>query len=149
MNKEVTVEYIKNKVRENEPMFKEIFDKYECAYAILQLPIECDYKFSDLHTAIKRIGRMPSRNDYQLVYASEIDPNGVGLMSSRDIAETVFMKFNAPNRPGFGEDYYGTSVTASDVIVIKCGHITFAFYADPMGFERIVNFEVWLNMNII
>jgi hypothetical protein len=142
MNKEITVEYIESKVRANEPMFKEVFDKYKCAYAILQLPIECDYKFNDLHTAIKRIGRMPSRNDYQLVYASEIDPNGVGLMSSRDLAETVFMKFNAPNRPGFDEDYYGTSVGISDVIVIKCGYITFAFYIDTMGFERIVNFEV-------
>ena len=142
MNKEVTVEYIENKVRENEPMFKEIFDKCECAYAILQLPMECHYKFSDLHTAIKRMGRMPSRNDYQLVYASEIDRNGVGLMSSRDIAETIFMKFNAPNRPEFDEDYYGTSVSVSDIIVIKCGHITFAFYTDIVGFERIVNFEV-------
>jgi hypothetical protein len=142
MNKEITVEYIESKVRANEPMFKEVFDKYECAYAILQLPMECHYKFSDFRTAIKRIGRMPSRNDYQLVYASEIDRNGVGLMSSRDIAETIFMKFNAPNRPGFDEDYYGTSVSVSDIIVIKCGHFTFAFYVNPMRFERVVNFEV-------
>ena len=77
MNKKITVEYIENKVRENEPMFKEILDKHMCAYAILQLPMGCRYKSNDFHTAIKRIGRMPSRDDYRLIYASEIDRNSV------------------------------------------------------------------------
>ena len=142
MNREITVEYIENRVKENEPIFKEIFDKHDCAYAILQLPMGCDYKFSDLSTVIERMRKMPSRNDYKLVYASEIDPNSVGLMSSKKIAETIFMMFNAPNRPGFDENYYGTSVSVSDIIVVKCGHITFAFYTNIVGFERIVNFEV-------
>ena len=143
MTENITIEYIENKIKENEPTFKKIFNENDCAYAILQLPIECDYKFRGFDYLVNKLHKMPEREDYNLVYANIIDQTKIDYtLSSKGIADEIFYMFNIPNRPGFAENYYGTSVSVSDIIVVKCGKMIFAFYVDTFGFERIVNFEV-------
>ena len=130
-------------IKNMEPKFQEIFNNNSAAYAILQLPIDVNYKFRDFKEAVKITGKMPNRKDYRLMYAGIIDVAKLGDMtSSKDIADIIFAIFNMSDRPNEDDMYYGTSVSVSDVIVVKCGKIQFAFYVDTFGFERLVNFEV-------
>jgi len=130
-------------IKKAEPTFRKLFNETDAAYAILQLPIEADYKFRGFEDMVKIAHKMPKREDYNLLYAAEIDVTKLGpTTSSRDIADTIFAVFNMPDRPNDDDMYYGTSVSVSDVIVVKCGKIQFAFYVDTFGFERLVNFEV-------
>lgn len=130
-------------IKNAEPEFREIFNNNSAAYAILQLPIEADYKFRGFEDVVKIAHKMPKREDYNLLYAAGIDVTKLGpTTSSKDIANIIYTVFNMPDRPNDDDMYYGTSVSVSDVIVVKCGKIQFAFYVDTFGFERLVDFEV-------
>lgn len=130
-------------VEANEPKFREIFNNNKNAYAILQLPIEADYKFRGFEDVVEIAKKTPTRTDYKLIYATTLNTNYVGeCNSTKDMADEIFMLFNMPNRPGFEEDYYGTSVSVSDVIVIKTNGVVFTYYVDTFGFQRLENFEV-------
>lgn len=136
------VKNLNNIVKENEPEFREIFNNSENAYAILQLPIEADYKFRGFEDVVKIAKKMPTRADYKLIYAKVLHTKYTEDETPRSMADDIFTIFNLPNRPGFDEDYYGTSVSVSDVLVIKINGVVFTYYVDTFGFQRLENFEV-------
>ena len=136
------VKNLDNIVNENEPKFRKIFNNSENAYAILQLPIEADYKFRGFEDVVKIAKKMPTRADYKLIYANTLDTKYAEDETPRSIADDIFTVFNVPDRPGFDEDYYGTSVGVSDVLVIKINDVVFIYYVDTFGFQRLENFEV-------
>ena len=47
-----------------------------------------------------------------------------------------------PNRPGIDDEYYGTSLSVSDIILIKIKGDIKAFYVNGFGFKEIENFIV-------
>ena len=136
------VKNLDNIVNENEPKFRKIFNNSKNAYAILQLPIEADYKFRGFEDVVKMTKKIPTRADYKLIYAKALHTKYTEDGTPRSIADDIFTIFNLPDRPGFDEDYYGTSVSVSDVLVIKINDVVFIYYVDTFGFQRLENFEV-------
>lgn len=142
MGKITKEEYI-DKVNELEPKFAEIFNKVGTAYAILQRPVWASPRFLNFTEFVEDFGRLPARDDYKLMWAARLNANEAEEYTTvTDIAETIFAKFNGPNRPGLDDDYYGTSVSVSDIIVVKTNGTTFAYYVDFIGFKRLANFNV-------
>lgn len=139
---EEIVKNLDNIVKENEPKFREIFNNSENAYAILQLPIEADYKFRGFEDVVKIAKKIPTRANYKLIYAKALHTKYAEDETPRGMADDIFTIFNLPDRPGFDEDYYGTSVSVSDVLVIKINGVVFTYYVDTFGFQRLENFEV-------
>ena len=39
------------------------------------------------------------------------------------------------------DNYYGTSLSVSDVVVLKLNNITNAYYVNIIGFKELENFE--------
>ena len=125
------------KVKENESMYRSIFTKDNCAFAILQLPLTSP----DKYVSYKSLLSSPCRNDYNLVYAGFYCPSRGDdfiLYAFDEIAEKIRKKFNSEQKDS---RYYGISVSVSDVIVIKYHTLRFAFYVDKDGFERIDGFD--------
>lgn len=140
-----TIEELNAVINENEPVFQETFNNCENGFAILQLPIECDYKFRDYEDIVEYLHKEPNRNDYKVLYAEEVKAFGVrGInFESSDaithILEGIFVRFNVGER---AENYYGTSVSVSDVIVIKINNETQAYYVGGCGYNKLNNFVV-------
>ena len=83
-----------------------------------------DYLFISFDRVIES-GRMPTLDDYKMVYEyeEETDKNTVSLLND------IYSKFNV-RRP---EDFHGHSLSVSDVIVIND---TDKYYVDRFGFKK-------------
>ena len=127
-------------IAENEPIFRNAFNNFENGYAILQLPIEVPYKFRGYGEIVKYLEQEPNRADYNILYADAIeDLNGMEDDQINEVLENIFMIYNVGNRP---DNYYGTSLSVSDVVVLKINNEVNAYYVDNFGFEKLRNFEV-------
>lgn len=136
ITKEERITIIKN----NEDRFTEIFNNCENGYAILQLPIEAPYKFRDFEDVTKYLKKMPNRNDYRLIYAVEVDENTWKAQDTiTNILDYIYLIYNHGDNP---EDYYGTSISVSDVIIVKILGRVFAYYVDAFGFKKLTNFTI-------
>lgn len=124
-------------VREHEDMYRNIFNGDDCTFAILQLPLESRNKY----VSYRNLLSSPDINDYNLVYASIYNAdkgNDFILYSFDEVAKIIRKRFNSKHKNSI---YYGTSISVSDVIVIKYKTLRFAFYVDKDGFERIDGFD--------
>lgn len=127
-------------IKENENGFKDIFNNNASAYAILQLPIEVPYKFRGLRDIKEITGQEPNRNDYNVLYAEGLDWEGeITEKQFLEIGEALFTQFNIGERP---DNYYGTSMSVSDVVIIKINGTIKALYVDNFGFKVLENFAV-------
>jgi hypothetical protein len=127
------------KIVENEPIFINTFNNSKNAYAILQLPIEALYKFRDYEDITEYLKIEPARDDYNVIYAKELNAiKGTTDKTVNAVLENIFMMYNTGNRP---TDYYGTSLSVSDVIMLKIDNKVTAYYVDSFGFKKLENFE--------
>ena len=97
-------------------------------YEIWQLPPSCPYKFMHyewLH------GNKVSPKDYVLVYRGKMV-----LGKRKDMLENIFALHNNPEV--MPSDYYGTSVSVSDVIcLIDIDNKRSWYYVDGIGFHKL------------
>lgn len=127
-------------IKNNENKFRHIFDNCENGYAILQLPIEVIYKFRGYDEIVEYLKQVPNRDDYNIIYAAEVDKNSWKFQNTiTNILDYIFCIYNRGERP---EDYYGTSVSVSDVIIVKVQGRVFAYYVDTFGFKELNDFNV-------
>lgn len=119
------------------------FSNFENGYAILQTTLETKWKFRDYKEVVEIEGKEPERTDYNMLYITELDKNVLTVYGSYiQIANAVYGMFNMPNRPGINDGYYGTSLSVSDIILIKIKGAVKAFYVDGFGFKELENFVV-------
>ena len=124
-------------VKEHEDMYRNIFNGDDCTFAILQLPLESRNKY----VSYRKLLSSPDITDDNLVYAGvyNLDKGDDFILYSFDeIAEKISKRFNSDHKNSM---YYGTSISVSDVILIKYEKLRFAFYVDKDGFERIDGFD--------
>ena len=124
-------------VKEYEDMYRNIFNDDDCTFAILQLPLESHNKYISYRNLLSS----PDVNDYNLVYAGVYNPDkgeDFILYGFDEIAKIIRKRFNSKHK---NSTYYGTSISVSDVILIKYKKLRFAFYVDKDGFERIDGFD--------
>ena len=125
-------------VKEHEDMYRNIFNGDDCTFAILQLPLESHNKY----VSYRNLLSSPDINDYNLVYAGIYNPDKGDdfiLYSFDEVADSIRKHFNSKHKKDY--EYYGTSISVSDVILIKYKKLRFAFYVDKDGFERIDGFD--------
>ncbi len=102
--------------------------EHEQQYQIYQLkpgPKARNLMFADMETAKKISGREIDFGAYELVYQDKL-PQGVWL-------DDLYAKFNL-DKP---KDFYGHSLSVSDIIVIMKGGMEKAYYVDSIGFKQI------------
>lgn len=117
------------------------FSNLENGYAILQTNLETPWKFRDFDEVVTITGKEPQRTDYNMLYALDIDKDALTVYGSYiDIANAIFMEFNRPDRPNMDNGYYGTSLSVSDVIIIKIANKVRVYYIDRFGFKELENF---------
>lgn len=119
------------------------FSNLENGYAILQTTLETPWKFRDYDEVVEIEGKEPQRTDYNMLYATELDKDVLTVYGSyTQIANAIYGMFNMPNRPNMNDGYYGTSLSVSDIILIKIKGDVKAFYVDGFGFKELENFIV-------
>ena len=123
------------KIKENAIMYINKFNNCENGYAILQLPIDVIYKFRDYEDVTTFLKKEPDRADYKILYAEEF--NTTINNDINEILEGIFTRFNCD----IPTDYFGTSLSVSDVVVIKLNNEVAAYYVDTFGFKKLENFE--------
>lgn len=130
-----------------EPDLIKKFYNTEYSFAVLQLkdidseiPDAVHFRGYDEVTEI--IGRELKRSDYHILAVEEIpmEKRADILYSAASVANYVFDKYNGPERPLMSEGYYGTSVSVSDVILVKKENIIKALYVECIGFKFLDNF---------
>ena len=131
-----------NKMMELEPIFKNMFRNCKNGYAILQLPIETPYKFRGYTDATTYLKREPNRTDYNVLWVDRcMSLDNPTTKEINEILEGIFTRFNGGGRPTMADNYYGTSLSVSDVVVLKLNNITNAYYVNIIGFKKLENFE--------
>lgn len=106
--------------------------KYETAdmygiYQIMDQGPSQHMKFMDMDF-FKKHGEYPKREGYLLVYTAPL--------SGEETLDSIYIKFNI----GHPKDYYGHSLSVSDVIVIQKRGKVQAFYVDSIGYKEIPEF---------
>lgn len=124
-----------NRINENAPMYINTFNNCENGYAILQLPLEVMYKFRDYEDVTTYLKKEPDRADYNVLYADKF--NNPINSDINVVLEGLFVKFNCD----IPTDYFGTSLSVSDVVVLKINNEVTAYYVDSFGFKKLENFE--------
>ena len=134
-------------ILENEPKLIENFNKIEYGFAVLQLK-DVDSELPDaVHfrgydEVTEFIGRELKCSDYHILAVEEIpmEKRPDILYDAASVANYVFDKYNGPERPLLSEGYYGTSVSVSDVILVKKENVIKALYVECIGFKFLDNF---------
>ena len=131
------------KIVENDTTFKNAFNNFENGYAILQLPIDIPYKFRNYEDVTEYLKTEPNRNDYKMLFADTcMSMEDLTNAEIIEVLEGIFIRFNSEGRPTEDDNYYGTSLSVSDVIVLKINNEVTAYYVDSFGFKKLENFEV-------
>lgn len=129
-----TYEELKAILTSNTGKIKNTFNGVENGFAILQPNDEAEYTFLGYNSALKCGG--PKEDDYYYVWAEVVNDNAV-FNDIDNYLENIFARFNCGPRP---EDYYGTSVSVSNIILIKNNGVVTAYYVDMFGFKTVDNF---------
>ena len=106
---------------------REFLNKREDCYAIYQIDGSGErvfYHFMGMDY-VTESGSMIRRQDYRMVYSD--------VLLQEDTLDSLYEKFNL-HHP---EDYTGYSLSVSDIIVIRKGELTEAYYVDSIGFKRL------------
>ena len=122
------------------PAYEEEFNQVEvqgCKAAILQLGHgEENHLRTFLRLdALRRIAKEePSAEHYELIHLKDLPKSE--LEHPKELCDSLYREFNADTlRP---ENYYGHSLSVSDVIVLFDGDDGFScFYVDSIGFEKL------------
>lgn len=132
----------KNKIMELEPIFKNMFRNCKNGYVILQLPIEVPYKFRGYTDVTTYLKQEPNRADYNILWVDKcMSLDNPTTKEINEILEGIFIRFNCGERPTMTDNYYGTSLSVSDIVVLKLNNVTNAYYVDNFGFKKLENFE--------
>ena len=103
-------------------------------YAILQLRRNEDTAY-ELFASMKELERMglePDIDHYEVVYTAPLP----AYQSRNALLEDIYVKFNVA-RP---EDFYGHSLSVSDIVAVKeAGQIS-CHYVDSIGFRELPEF---------
>lgn len=121
-----------------------LFFSKGCAVGIYQLkdtPEAAGLAFRNIDE-LKRKGIIPDKSNYVLVYAYEVQEQGIKDRGA--FLETVYRKFNLDHP----QDYTGHSLSVSDVVVLQeQGELT-AYYVDSFGYTKLENFIEKVDTNI-
>lgn len=105
-------------------------------YAILQLkrdaPVEERYAS---YAALQRRGLEPGIRHYDVLYAAELPAHSRGL-PQEVLLEDIFQQFNL-DRP---EDFYGHSLSVSDIVALRQNGVLSCHYVDSIGFQELPGF---------
>ena len=82
----------------------------------------------------KEMGFKLNQSDYELKYAAEID--GETNTPIQIILDKIFTCFNL-NKP---KDFFGHSLSVSDVIVLTKENKATAYYVEPLGYTEMPEF---------
>lgn len=122
-------------------VFADIVHNGSTYYAIYQIRDEADERLNILlrnKEDIDRRGISVVFDNYKLVYAAKTD--------KLPELESIYMQFNTTYADGF----YGHSLSVSDVIVMKDGTDTKAYYVDSVGFQEVPGFALqFMEENLI
>jgi len=91
--------------------------------------------FIDLNE-LKKIGFIPNREYYELVYTSPFEERVEFLSDCKTLLNRIFRDFNI-DKP---RDYTGRSVSIGDVVALNCNGDISAHYVDSFGFTEIYGF---------
>lgn len=132
---------------ENEPKLINQFNNIDYGFAVLQLKdIDSDLPdvvhFRGYDEVTKIIGRELKRSDYHILAVEEFPMELCAdiLSGPLGVANYVFYKYNGPYRPLVSEGYYGTSVSVSDIILVKKNGVVKTFYVESIGFKELDKF---------
>lgn len=115
---------------------KAFLDSTTDAYAILQLrrTDETVYERFESYEALKRQGKEPDIDHYDVVYVAELPTNP--HVSQDAMLEGLYTKFNV-ERP---EDFRGHSLSVSDIVALKTDAVVSFHYVDSIGFQELPGF---------
>ena len=113
------------------------------------MPEKRDIRFESYNNATKYLGREPQRGDYDMLYVMPMKQeefDEIAKLNGRfdrntAIADYVYESFNRDSRLNIEDGYYGTSLSISDVIIIKEQGEIKSLYVDPQGFKELPDFE--------
>ena len=111
-----------------EPLWESLYSR---TFSIYQLKRGDEFRgirFEPLYR-LEAQGRTVSAANYQRVYEGPFE-DGLTL-------ENIYSRFNTP-RP---KDFYGHSLSVSDVVVLKRGGEEKTFYCDSVGFSELPRFQ--------
>lgn len=134
---------IKEKRAEKEPMLERRFNRFKYGFALLQMKDE-QRTFCNFEDSEKLLGKPLDRKDYQMVAAEELTKEkfdeivNINKANISAIADYVFEKYNTGI---YDEEYFGTSASVSDIVLIKEeGNVT-VLYIQHIGFKRLTDFK--------
>ncbi len=107
-----------------------LLDGNENRYGIYQMKENSEareYLFMDMDF-VERHGHAIQKEDYELVYSD--------LLQEEDTLDSLYEKFNI-NRP---DDFYGHSLSVSDVVVLNKDGEVKAYYVDSISFKELADF---------
>lgn len=148
----MSLEYsqIKEKRAENEPMLERRFTHFKCGFALLQMKDE-QRTFRNFEDSEKLLGKSLDRSDYQMVAAEELSKekfdeivrlNATGINGVYGVAEYVFEAFNDSGKDIRDENYYGTSASVSDIVLVKEDGKVTVLYVQHIGFKELTDFKI-------
>mgnify|MGYP000403238040 CR=1 FL=1 len=104
------------------------------SYAILQLKNTEEYaleRFASMEL-MKRMDREPEIDHYEVIYTGQLPKfNKVSAL-----LEDLYTKFNIAHP----KDFYGHSMSVSDIVALKVNGVVSSHYVDSIGFKELQNF---------
>jgi hypothetical protein len=143
----MTYSQIKAKRTESEPMLEQRFNRFKYGFALLQMQDE-KRTFGNFEDSEKLLGKALDRSDYQMVAAVELAKdkfdeivklNRTGIYG---IANYVFEAFNDSGKDIRDENYYGTSASVSDIVLVKEDGKVTVLYVQHRGFKELTDFKL-------
>ncbi len=101
-------------------------------YAILQAGNNAENKFVGYNTAHKE-GLDININNYDILWVEKCETDKTYTQR----CDEIYSRFNRPDRPNHEKGYYGTSLSVSDVIILKTDGKMLASYVDTFGFKTL------------
>lgn len=128
---EIGGEHRQEYIAEIQSVLWEKFGEMRDGYAVLQTKDSTDYKFFDY----SQLKKKPNVNDYDILWVENAAPDpSVPIYEKSDI---IYAKFNRNDRPNHEKGYYGTSLSVSDVILLKENGSVRAEYVCAFGFKEL------------
>lgn len=145
----MSLEYsqIKEKRAENEPMLERRFTRFKYGFALLQMKDE-QRTFCNFEDSEKLLGKPLDRKDYQMVAAEELTKekfDEIVRLNATDIngvADYVFEAFNDSGKDIRDKNYYGTSASVSDIVLVKEDGKVTVLYVQHIGFKKLTDFQL-------
>jgi len=129
-----------NGLSESEERMTTFLDRQTDGYAILQLrrTDETAYERFESYANLKRQGKEPDYDHYEVVYTGGLPVNLYGQDTLNLALEGLYEGFNVDYL--IPEDFTGHSVSVSDIIALKIGGVVSCHYVDSIGFQELPDF---------